>query len=93
MIIKAILIQIITIIITTIITIIIILIIIILIIIITTIIVVISIITLSTLSGHYIIAGDLNYMLNPSKDGSTHLDTTHIKSRAVLDQFLKELNL
>lgn len=49
--------------------------------------------TLSTLKGHYIIAGDFNCTLDPSKDRSTHLDTTNTKSRAVIRQFMKDLNL
>lgn len=48
---------------------------------------------LSTLNRHYIIAGDFNCTLDPNKDRSTHLDTTHTKSRAVIHQFMKELNL
>ncbi len=49
--------------------------------------------TLSSLKGQYIIAGDFNCVLDPSKDRSSQNDKTHNRSRETIQQFLKELNL
>ena len=48
---------------------------------------------LASLQGQYLMAGDWNVTLNPVKDRSTHLDKTHSKSREVIHQFAKDLNL
>ena len=50
-------------------------------------------VTLTSLKGQYIIAGDWNCALVPEKDRSTHLDKTHNKSREIIHQFIKDLNL
>lgn len=49
--------------------------------------------TLSSLSGHCILAGDFNCILNPSIDKSSHLVKSHSQSRETILQFAKELNL
>lgn len=49
--------------------------------------------TLASLNGQYIIAGDFNCTLDPNKDKSTHSDSSHNKSRAIIHQFIKNLNL
>ncbi len=49
--------------------------------------------TLSSLKGQYIIAGDFNCVLDPSKDRSSQNDKPHNRSRETIQQFLKELNL
>ena len=50
-------------------------------------------ILLTSLTGQYIIAGDWNCVLDPKMDRSSHRDSTHKKSREVITQFIKELNL
>lgn len=47
---------------------------------------------LSSLSGHYILAGDFNCTLNPSIDKSSHFDKSNSQSRETILQFAKELN-
>lgn len=49
--------------------------------------------TLSTLQGMYIISGDFNCALVPTKDRSTNIDSTHIQTRKILLQSCKDLNL
>lgn len=49
--------------------------------------------TLSSFNGQYIIAGDFNCTLDPNKDKSSHSDMTHTKSRAVIQHFMKDLDL
>lgn len=49
--------------------------------------------TLSSLPGVYLIAGDWNCTLDPTKDRSTGVDQSHNKSRTTIKYFLKELNL
>ena len=48
---------------------------------------------LTSLNGHYMIAGDWNVTLCPTEDRSTRSDKTHSKSREVIHQFAKDLNL
>lgn len=49
--------------------------------------------TLSSLTGHHIIAGDFNCTLNPSIDRLTGLDNTHNGCRTTFHYFMKELKL
>ena len=49
--------------------------------------------TISSLSGLYIMAGDMNCTLDPVKDRSTGSDSSHVKTRKVIQQFMKDLNL
>ena len=49
--------------------------------------------TLSTLAGHYVIAGDFNCTLNPSMDRSTGADQSHNRCRAVIHHFINEYSL
>lgn len=49
--------------------------------------------TLSTLAGHYLIAGDFNCTLNPSVDRSTRVDQSHNRCRAVIQRFINEYSL
>ena len=48
--------------------------------------------TIANLQGKYIISGDFNCTLEPSKDRSSGFDNTHVKSRETLCQFIKELD-
>lgn len=48
---------------------------------------------LSTLQGVYIIIGDFNCTLVPTKDRSTKLYSTHKQTRKILLQSCKDLNL
>lgn len=48
--------------------------------------------TISTLPGQYIIAGNFNYALDPSKDRTSGTDLSHPKSRKTLHHFMRELN-
>lgn len=48
---------------------------------------------ISTMSGKHIIAGDFNCVLDPRNDRSVGVDNTDTKTRIVLHQFMKELNL
>lgn len=43
--------------------------------------------------GKHIMAGDFNCALQPSKDRSSGIDNTHVRSRKALQYFIKELNL
>lgn len=47
--------------------------------------------TISNLSGHYVVAGDFNCTLDPSRDGSSGFDNTHNRSRKTIHHFMKEL--
>lgn len=47
----------------------------------------------ANLPGQYFIGGDMNCTLDSFKDRSTGIDNTHTKSRAVLHNFMKDLNL
>lgn len=49
--------------------------------------------TISNLSGHYVVAGDFNCTLEPSKDRSSGFDNTHTRSRKTIHNFMKEFNL
>lgn len=48
---------------------------------------------ITALPGKYIIAGDFNCVLDPRKDRSLAVDSTHTRSRKALHCFIKELNL
>lgn len=49
--------------------------------------------TISSLSGKNIIGGDWNCVLNPILDRSTGIDQTHHKSREIIQNLMKELQL
>lgn len=49
--------------------------------------------SIAALRGQHIMAGDINCTLDPGKDRSTGLDTTHVKSRKLITQFMKDLNM
>lgn len=49
--------------------------------------------TISSLSGKNIIGGDWNCVLNPILDRSTGIDQTHHKSREIIQNFMKELQM
>lgn len=49
--------------------------------------------SISGLRGQHIVAGDTNCTLDPGKDRSTGLDTTHTKSRKIIKQFMRDLNM
>lgn len=46
-----------------------------------------------SLPGYYLIAGDMNCVLDPTKDCSTGIDKTHTKARKLIQEFMKDLNL
>ena len=48
---------------------------------------------LSSLPGEFMMAGDWNCTLEPSKDRSTGIDLTHNKCRTTIHNFIKEINL
>lgn len=48
---------------------------------------------LSTLPGKYVVAGDFNCALDPANDRSSGAVESHIRSRATIQHFMKELNL
>ncbi len=48
---------------------------------------------ISNLSGHYVVAGDFNCTLEPSRDRSSGFDNTYTRSRRTIYHFMKELNL
>ena len=48
---------------------------------------------LSSYPGHYILGGDLNCVLDPLCDRSTGVDTTHYKTRGLIQKFMTDLNL
>lgn len=47
----------------------------------------------ASLPGYYLIAGDMNCVLDPTKDRSTGIDKTHTKARKLIQEFMKDLNL
>lgn len=49
--------------------------------------------TLSTLTGYYMVAGDFNCTLDSVRDRSTGADQSHHRSRSIIHQFMKEMNL
>lgn len=49
--------------------------------------------SVASLSGLCIITGDFNCTLNPTLDKSSGIDQSHSKSREVIKQFMKEMNL
>lgn len=49
--------------------------------------------SISALTGQHILAGDMNCTLNPVKDRSTGADSTHVKSRKLINYFMNDLNM
>lgn len=48
---------------------------------------------LSTLPGKCVVAGDFNCALDPAKDRTSGAVESYIRSRAIIQHFMKELNL